>query len=81
MKKIFAIMLVIVLVFTMATVALAESKEVISPQKDNTDVDPDMPDGTSPQTGEQFNVLWIAIAAVAFLAIAFVCIKKLVLAK
>ena len=81
MKKIFAIMLVIVLVFTLSAVALAESKELISPEKPNTDVDPDKPDGTSPQTGESLNVLWIALAAVAFLAIAFVCIKKLILAK
>jgi LPXTG-motif cell wall-anchored protein len=80
MKKIVSIMMVIVLVFTMAGIAFA-STNVISPEKPNTDVEPGTPGEPSPQTGETVSIIWVAVAAVALLAIAFVCVKKLILVK
>ena len=78
MKKFVAILLVVVLVFAMSSVAFAA--DVVSPEKDNTKV-PVNSGTTSPQTGESFSVLWVVLAAVLMLGVAFFCGKKFVAAK
>ena len=81
MKKIFAIALVVVLVFAMASVAFAAGDPVISPEKGNTSPSV-VPGGkTSPQTGEPFSVIWVALAALILLAVAVFCGRKLVTLK
>ena len=81
MKKFFAIALVVVLVFAMASVAFAAGDPVISPEKDNTSPSV-VPDGkTSPQTGESFSVAWVVMAALILLAVALFCGKKLISVK
>ena len=50
MKKFFAVVLALALVFSLASVAFADT-EVISPEHGNTDVSSDP---TSPQTGYDF---------------------------
>ena len=76
MRRIMAIVLVVVLVFAMATVAFA-STEVVSPEKENTN--PNV--NKSHQTGESISVVWIVIAAVALLGVAFFCGKKFLTVK
>ena len=78
MRKLMAIVLVVVLVFAMASVAFAETN-VISPEKDNTNPTPS--GDKSHQTGESISVVWIVLAAVALLGVAFFCGKKFVSVK
>ena len=77
MKKIVAIALIVVLVFAMATAAFA----VTSPEKENTNPDVTPGGKTSPQTGEPFSVIWVALAALILLAVAVFCGRKLVTLK
>lgn len=81
MKKLVALLLIVVLVFAMSSVCFA-ADAVVSPEKGNTNVTVnDDPTTTSPQTGESFSVLWVVLAAVAMLGVALVCGKKFVAAK
>ena len=77
MKKLFAIALVVVLVFAMATAAFAVS----SPEKDNTNPEVTPGGKTSPQTGESFSVVWVVLAVLVLLAVALFCGKKLISVK
>ncbi|MBQ9721529.1 MAG: hypothetical protein IJV64_12675 [Oscillospiraceae bacterium] len=79
MRKFMAIVLVVVLVFAMASVAFASSG-VASPEKGNTNPTPTNNNG-SHQTGESFSVVWIILAAVVLLGVAFFCGKKFVAVK
>lgn len=80
MKKLFAIVLVVVLVFAMASVAFAAT-DVVSPEQSNTSPSV-VPSGrTSPQTGESFSVIWVVMAALVLLAVALFCGKKLISVK
>ena len=73
MKKLVAMLLILVLVFSMSCVVLAE--DVVSPEASNTPTD-DTP--SSPQTGESINVVWvIALATVSMAVLAF-CGRKLI---
>ena len=80
MKKLVAIALIVVLVFAMGTVAFAEGN-VVSPEKGNTPTTPAPKGNTSHQTGESVSVVWIVLAAVVLLGVAFFCGKKFVAAK
>ena len=60
MKKFFAVVLALALVFSLASVAFADT-EVISPEHGNTDVSSDP---TSPQTGYDFGIESIVLLAV-----------------
>ena len=80
MKKLFAIVLVVVLVFAMASVAFATTNAA-SPEKPNTSPSVKPGGKTSPQTGESFSVVWIVLAALVLLAVAVFCGKKLITVK
>lgn len=80
MKKFVAIALIVVLVFAMGTVAFAEGN-VVSPERGNTPTTPTPSGNTSHQTGESISVIWIVLAAVVLLGVAFFCGKKFVAAK
>ena len=60
MKKFFAVVLALALVFSLASVAFADT-EVISPEHGNPDVSSDP---TSPQTGYDFGIESIVLLAV-----------------
>ena len=81
MKKLFAIVLVVVLVFAMASVAFADSGNAASPEKQNTSPSVTPGGKTSPQTGESFSVMWVVVAALVLLAVALFCGKKLISVK
>ena len=81
MRKIMAIVLVVVLVFAMASVAFANDGNVISPEKGNTNPNVKPSGDKSHQTGESFSVVWIIVAAIALLGVAFFCGKKFVAVK
>ena len=81
MKKLFAIVLVVVLVFAMASVAFADSGNAVSPEKQNTSPSVTPGGKTSPQTGESFSVIWVVVAALVLLAVALFCGKKLISVK
>lgn len=79
MKKFVCILLVLVMVFAFASVAFADSN-VISPEKNNTDVNPDNPT-PAPQTGESGTIFWVIAALILAVGTAVFCGKKLVLNK
>ena len=78
MKKLVSILLILVLVFSMATVAFAQS--VSSPEKSNTNVNAD-DSKASPQTGETNTIYWVITAMVVAIGALIFCGKKLVLEK
>ena len=82
MRKLMAIVLVVVLVFAMASVAFASGGNVVSPEKGNSNKPVTPSNGNkSHQTGEAFSVVWIVLAAVVLLGVAFFCGKKFVAVK
>lgn len=78
MKKFVSILLILVLMFAMATVAFADT--AISPEKDNTDVNPDN-SKASPQTGETNTIFWVITALIVAIGALLFCGKKLVCSK
>ena len=80
MKKLIAIMMIFVLVFALSGVVYANAN-VISPEKPNTDVTPEEPGTPSPQTGESVGIVWFVVAAAVLLAVAFICVRKLILSR
>ena len=80
MRKFMAIVLVVVLVFAMASVAFADNG-VPSPEKGNTKPTPAPSGNKSHQTGESFSVVWVVLAAVVLLGVAFFCGKKFIAVK
>lgn len=79
MKKFVTILLILVLVFSLTTVAFARNY-IISPEKENTDVNPDNPT-PSPQTGENGTIFWVIAALILAVGTVVFCGKKLVLEK
>lgn len=79
MKKLVAILLVVVLVFAMASIACAA--DVVSPEQGNTDVPVKDDNTNSPQTGEPMSIVWVILAAIALCGVVFFCGKKFVAAK
>ena len=76
MKKFVSILLIFVLMFALASVAFA-ANDVISPEKGNTDVEPeDTP--VAPQTGETGTIYWVVAAMFLALGAVIFCGKKLV---
>lgn len=80
MRKFMAIVLVVVLVFAMATVAFANDG-VVSPEKQNTNPTPTPNGDASHQTGEAVPVVLIVLAAIVLLGVAFFCGKKFIAVK
>lgn len=79
MKKFVCILLVLVMVFAFASVAFAENY-VVSPEKNNTDVNPDNPT-PAPQTGESGTIYWVIAALILAVGTVVFCGKKLVFGK
>lgn len=78
MKKFVCILLIFVLMFALASVVLAD--DVVSPEKGNTDVDPqDNP--AAPQTGETGAIYWVVAAMLFAVGTVIFCGKKLVAQK
>ena len=76
MKKFVCILLIVVFMFSMASVAFARNY-IISPEKGNTDVEPeDTP--VAPQTGETGTIYWVVAAMFLALGAVIFCGKKLV---
>lgn len=75
MKKFVSILLVMLLMFAMTAVAFAD--DVISPQKENTDVEPE-DNPTAPQTGETSAIYWVIAAMIFAVGTVVFCGKKLV---
>jgi hypothetical protein len=61
-------------------VAFAETN-VVSPEKGNTNPTPAPSGNKSHQTGESFSVVWVVLAAVVLLGVAFFCGKKFITVK
>ena len=79
MKKFVCILLILVLMFAMATVVLA-AERVVSPEKGNTDVETeDKP--AAPQTGETSAIYWVIAAMIFAVGTVVFCGKKLVAEK
>lgn len=78
MKKIVSILLILVLMFSLAAAVFADS--VSSPEKENTNVEPNK-SPASPQTGETGAIYWVIAAMVLAIGAALFCGKKLVLDK
>lgn len=75
MKKLVAILLILVMVFALSSVAFA-GQNVVSPT--GGDEDPDQP---SPQTGDLANIWWVVIAAVLALGAVVFFGRKLITEK
>ena len=73
MKKLVAMLLILVLVFSMSCFVFAE--DIISPEASNTPTD-DTP--TSPQTGETISAVWVAMIGIAAVAVLAFCGRKLI---
>lgn len=78
MKKFVSILLILVMVFSLATVAFAAS--VTSPEKENTNVN-SKSTTPAPQTGETNAIFWVIAALILAVGTAVFCGKKLVLNK
>lgn len=75
MKKFVSILLILVLMFSLAAVVFADT--AISPEKENTDVDPVEPT-PAPQTGDTNTIYWVIAAMVLAVGAVIFCGKKLV---
>lgn len=75
MKKFVSILLILVLMFAMATVAFAD--DVISPEKGNSDVNPD-DKPVAPLTGETNAIYWVVVAMILAVGTLTFCGKKLI---
>lgn len=75
MKKFVSILLILVLMFSLAAVVFADT--AISPEKENTDVDPVEPT-PAPQTGDTDTIYWVIAAMVLAVGAVIFCGKKLV---
>lgn len=75
MKKIVSILLIFVLIFAMSAAVFADN--ATSPEKGNTDVDPDNPPA-SPQTGDNGMIFWVIAAMILAVGVVAFCGKKLV---
>ena len=75
MKRFVAILLILVMMFTLSTMAFAKDP-VISPENSNED-----PDQPSPQTSDLAGIYWVAVAAVLAIGFAVFCGKKLMTEK
>ena len=73
MKKLVAMLLILVLVFSMSCSVFAE--DIVSPEASNTPTD-DTP--TSPQTGETISAVWVAMIGIAAVAVLAFCGRKLI---
>lgn len=76
MKKFVSILLILVLMFSLAAVVFADTT-AISPEKENTDVDPVEPT-PAPQTGDTNTIYWVIAAMVLAVGAVIFCGKKLV---
>ncbi len=79
MKKFVCILLILVMVFALASVAFAETY-VSSPEKNNTNVNPEK-NPTAPQTGETGTIFWVIAALILAVGTVVFCGKKLVFGK
>ena len=75
MKRFVSILLILVLVFALASVAFAADVE--SPERGNIDVDPVNPT-PSPQTGDNGTIFWVIGAMILAVGVVAFCGKKLV---
>lgn len=76
MKKFVCILLIVVLMFSLASVAFARNY-IISPEKGNTDVEPeDKP--VAPLTGETNAIYWVVAAMILAVGTLAFCGKKLI---
>lgn len=76
MKKFVSILLILVLMFALASVVFADT-DVSSPEKENTDVQPD-DKPVAPQTGETSAIYWVIAAMILAVGTVAFCGKKLV---
>lgn len=76
MKKFVSILLILVLMFALASVAFADT-DVSSPEQGNTDVQPD-DKPAAPQTGETGAIYWVVVAMLLAVGTVVFCGKKLV---
>ena len=79
MKQFISILLIVVLMFSLASVVFAET--ALSPEKQNTKVTPQKTGKASPQTGETNAIFWVIAALVLSIGVVLFCGKKLVLEK
>ncbi len=73
MKKLVAILLILVMLFSMSCFVLAE--DVVSPEASNTPTD-DTPN--SPQTSDTISAAWVAVIGAAAVAVLAFCGRKLI---
>lgn len=75
MKRFVAILLILVMIFSLSAMAFAKDA-VVSPEGSNED-----PSQPSPQTGDLAGIYWVAVAAIMAIGFAFFCGKKLMTEK
>lgn len=73
MKKLFSILLIVVMMCSMLSMTAFAATTVVSPEYENTDVEPEE---TSPQTGYSFGIAGVAVIALACGAVALISTKK-----